>query len=84
VLTDVGFEPVAASSVGSGEIRARNCPFDPISRQLPDVVCQAALGIVAGVIQGAAADHLVVHRDPRPGVCCVLLATPLGSSGEPK
>jgi predicted ArsR family transcriptional regulator len=74
VLADIGFEPVPARAAAPGEIRARNCPFDPTSRQLPDVVCQAALGLLAGVVEGAGANHLAVRRDPRPGVCCMVLA----------
>jgi predicted ArsR family transcriptional regulator len=73
VLAEVGFEPTAATPLVPREIRARNCPFDPVSRQLPDVVCQAAIGIVSGVTAGIEADHLLVGRDPRPGVCCVVL-----------
>lgn len=79
-LTRLGFEPVPARGALI-DLRSRNCPFDPISRQLPDVVCQAAIGTVAGVIDGVAADHLVVRRDPQPGLCCVVVATAETASG---
>jgi predicted ArsR family transcriptional regulator len=77
VLEEVGFEPMRA---GSGEVWARNCPFDPLSRRFPAVVCQTALAIVAGVIDGVGVDGLGVRRDERPDRCCVVLDATVGSA----
>jgi predicted ArsR family transcriptional regulator len=70
VLEEVGFEPIGA---GTDEITTRNCPFDPLSRQFPDVVCQTSLALVAGVIDGIGAATLEVGREERPDRCCVVL-----------
>jgi len=70
VLEEVGFEPIGA---GTDEITARNCPFDPLSRQFPDVVCQTSLALVGGVIDGIGAATLEVRREERPDRCCVVL-----------
>jgi predicted ArsR family transcriptional regulator len=84
LLADVGFEPTSATSGASAEIRSRNCPFDPISRQLPDVVCQAAVGIAAGAVEAVGADHLSVQREVRAQLCCVVLRPVDGESNPTK
>jgi len=71
-LEDLGFEPFIA---GTGDTRARNCPFDPLSRRYPSVVCQTAIEIVVGVIEGVGATPLEATRDERPDRCCVVLTT---------
>lgn len=73
VMTDLGFEPVAG---GTDQTWARNCPFDPLSRRFPTVVCQTAIALVTGVVAGVGADDLVVDRDPRPDRCCVVVSSP--------
>jgi predicted ArsR family transcriptional regulator len=70
VMADIGFEPI---SRGGPETRARNCPFDPLSRRFPTSVCQTALAVVAGVVDGVEAVGLQVDREPRPDGCCVVL-----------
>jgi predicted ArsR family transcriptional regulator len=69
VLEDVGFEPTPAD----GETWARNCPFDPLSRDYPAIVCQTALAIIGGVIDGVGAPSLGVTRRERSQWCCVVL-----------
>jgi predicted ArsR family transcriptional regulator len=71
VLETVGFEPYRASR---GELRARNCPFDPLSKRFTPVVCGVGQALVGGVIEGVGADHLGVTREERPDRCCVVVA----------
>jgi predicted ArsR family transcriptional regulator len=78
VLEEIGFDPIA---VASGEVLARNCPFDPLSRQYPAVVCRSAIAIVRGVIEGVGTDALAVGRDERPDRCCVVLGHRPPSTG---
>jgi predicted ArsR family transcriptional regulator len=77
VMADIGFEPVTTQA----DIRARNCPFEPLSRDYPAVVCQAAIAIVDGVIKGVGADSLSVSRQPGAEWCCVLVTRDVASTG---
>jgi predicted ArsR family transcriptional regulator len=70
VLETVGFEPYRD---GSGELRARNCPFDPLSKRFTPVVCGLGQALVGGVIEGVGADHLGVSRKDDPDRCCVVV-----------
>jgi predicted ArsR family transcriptional regulator len=70
VLADVGFGP---RRIGN-ETRVSSCPFDPLSREFPTVVCQAALAIVRGVIDGVGVPNLgVQRREPVGSSCCVVI-----------
>jgi predicted ArsR family transcriptional regulator len=70
VLETIGFEPYRTSS---GELRARNCPFDPLSRRFEPVVCGVGQALVGGVLEGIGVDHLGVTREYRSGSCCVVV-----------
>jgi predicted ArsR family transcriptional regulator len=70
VLATIGFEPYRAQT---GELRARNCPFDPLSKRFTTVVCGTGQALVGGVIEGVGADHLGVTREERPDRCCVVV-----------
>ena len=70
VLEEFGFEPIRLES---GQVQARNCPFDPLSRLYPSVVCRSAIAIVLGVVDGVGAEAVAVERDERPDRCCVVL-----------
>lgn len=82
VLTEHGFEPFRDSG---GTIRLRNCPFRQLAAEHPAVVCGMTLALVDGVITGvlprdpettrAALTSLHPVLEPRPGCCCVALAT---------
>jgi predicted ArsR family transcriptional regulator len=72
VLESLGFEPYR---MDSGEVRVRNCPFDPLSRRFTSVVCGVAQAVVTGIAEGAGADGLHVGRDEQPDLCCVVLNT---------
>jgi predicted ArsR family transcriptional regulator len=76
VLEEIGFDP---TSVASGDVLARNCPFDPLSRRYPAVVCRSAIAMVRGVIEGVGTDALAVRRDEGPDRCCVVV----GHRGPP-
>jgi predicted ArsR family transcriptional regulator len=76
VMAELGFEP---ARMGTAELRARNCPFDPVSRQYPDVVCHTAIALLGGVVDAVGAD-LRVARDERPPFCCVTLSSEKGSA----
>ncbi|MGH2380776.1 MAG: helix-turn-helix transcriptional regulator [Candidatus Limnocylindria bacterium] len=71
VLDTMGFEPYRRTE---GEIRLRNCPFDPLSRRFTPIVCGAGLELARGVVEGVGADGLHVTRDERPDQCCLVLA----------
>ena len=70
VLEDMGFEPV---NTDAGDVWARNCPFDPLSRRYPTVVCETAIEFVGGIVAGVGADSVEVSREERPDRCCVVL-----------
>jgi predicted ArsR family transcriptional regulator len=74
VMNTLGFEPVQTDS---NTIWALNCPFDPLSRRYPAVVCGTAMSIARGVIIGVGAEDISVTRDARPDRCCVVLSGPL-------
>jgi predicted ArsR family transcriptional regulator len=78
VMEEIGFDPMPAPS---GDVVARNCPFDPLSRQYPAVVCRSAIAIVRGIIEGIGTDALAVRRDERPDRCCVVLRRRPSTSG---
>lgn len=73
VMSDLGFEPTPADP---RDVRARNCPFHPLSRQRPTVVCHAAVALVRGVVEGIGAYDLDVGREERPSWCCVVVKSP--------
>jgi predicted ArsR family transcriptional regulator len=75
LLETIGFEPYRTSS---GELRARNCPFDPLSRRFEPVVCGVGQALVGGVLEGVGAEHLGVTRQERSDRCCVVV----GEYGE--
>jgi predicted ArsR family transcriptional regulator len=77
VLETVGFEPYRANG---GELRARNCPFAPLSKRFTPVVCGVGQALVAGVIEGVGADHLGVSREEHADRCCVVVS----ERGSPK
>jgi predicted ArsR family transcriptional regulator len=73
ILEELGFEPFIS---GEGDVWARNCPFDPLSRQFPTVVCHTAIEFAEGVIEGVGAGLLEVRRDESPDRCCVVVGMP--------
>jgi|SRR5581483_2826081 predicted ArsR family transcriptional regulator len=68
-LEDQGFEPERAPD---GSILLRNCPFDALAREFPELVCSANLAFMRGLLCGLGADDLRVEPRPAPGRCCVV------------
>jgi predicted ArsR family transcriptional regulator len=69
-LGDLGFAPVR----DDGTTRTLSCPFEPLSRQYPPVVCGIGQALVEGIIEGAGADLAVACEEPRTGCCINLVA----------
>jgi predicted ArsR family transcriptional regulator len=70
VLGDLGFAPAA----DAGRTRTRSCPFEPLSRQNPPLVCGIGQALVEGIIEGAGARLAVASDEPGDGCCITLLA----------
>ncbi|KUI30557.1 transcriptional regulator [Mycobacterium sp. IS-1496] len=68
VLTDNGFEP---HRDGGGCIRLRNCPFLPLARDLPELVCRLNHAFVSGALDGLGSDAVEAVLSPAAGECCV-------------
>jgi predicted ArsR family transcriptional regulator len=74
VLRDHGFEPTE-----SGEtVRLRNCPFQSIARDHPELVCGMNLSLAEGLLAGLGARRLEARLEPQPGMCCVVFSTARG------
>lgn len=79
VSADLGFEPTRTDA---GELWARNCPFDPVSRRQPAVVCRTAVALLRGVVDGVGASGISVGREERPGWCCVIQRASRSAAGD--
>lgn len=67
ILSEFGFEPVRVGSC----IRLRNCPFHPLARESPDLICQLNHGFIRGIVDGLEATKLDAVLAPAAGECCV-------------
>jgi predicted ArsR family transcriptional regulator len=70
VLRLRGYEPGAAED---GHVRLRNCPFDRLAAENPELVCGLNLALVQGVLRGLGDDAGRAALDPQPGRCCVAI-----------
>jgi predicted ArsR family transcriptional regulator len=71
-LTASGYEPYA----DEGSVRLRNCPFDSVAQEFAAVTCGMNLALVQGMLEGAdLSSGYEAHLDPRPGECCVSIAS---------
>ena len=70
LLTEIGYEPHRGSG---GELRLRNCPFDPVSRAHRDVVCPMNQALIHGLVTGLKARGVDAFLEPADGECCVVL-----------
>jgi predicted ArsR family transcriptional regulator len=70
VLARFGFEPVERSE---GTISLRNCPYERLSRQAPEVVCRMNHAFVEGILRGLGGRSVEAALDPTEGECCVKL-----------
>jgi predicted ArsR family transcriptional regulator len=72
VLTTRGYQPYRDGS----ELRLRNCPFHALAQEFPPLICGMNLALLEGLLAGSALDRDWTARiDPRPGECCVTLAS---------
>jgi predicted ArsR family transcriptional regulator len=72
LLTTRGYQPYRDGS----ELRLRNCPFHVLAQEFPPLICGMNLALLEGLLAGSALDRDWAARiDPRPGECCVTLAS---------
>lgn len=67
VLARRGYEPIRDGD----DVTLRNCPFDALVREHPELVCRVNHDYVDGVLEGLGCVHTCAHLDPVPGRCCV-------------
>ena len=70
ILSDYGFEPGRAAQ---GCVRLRNCPFHPLAREMPELVCGLNHAFMRGVVEGLQASSVEAVLAPAAGECCVEL-----------
>lgn len=74
LLDDVGFAPEGPA--GPGEpIQLRHCPFEPLARRHPAVVCGVHLGLMRGALRELGAPLEAVRLEPfvAPDLCIARL-----------
>ncbi|MQA96609.1 MAG: transcriptional regulator [Streptosporangiales bacterium] len=81
-LAERGYEPYTDQETGT--LRLRNCPFHRIARDFPPLTCGMNHELLAGFVAGAGARGVSVRMDPRPGECCVAIATAATSGTRSK
>lgn len=69
-LVDYGFEPYRDRPTC---IRLRNCPFHPLARDLPELVCALNHAFVRGVLDGVGSEAVEAVLSSAAGECCVEL-----------
>lgn len=73
VLADHGYQP---DRKAPGELRLRNCPFQPLAARQPELVCGLNQAFLTGFLDGLNAHTVSAVLQPTPDQCCVrLLAT---------
>jgi predicted ArsR family transcriptional regulator len=72
VLGRCGFEPDRDTP---GHVRLRNCPFQPLTRRAPELVCGINHAFATGIVDGLQATGVTALLASRPGGCCVELTT---------
>jgi predicted ArsR family transcriptional regulator len=80
VLRGCGYAPFEAAP---GVLRLRNCPFDTVAKEHPELVCVLNAALVRGLLEGAGAAGSST-LEPEPGMCCVAIrdATTRGAPGS--
>ncbi|MEV0399515.1 transcriptional regulator [Actinoallomurus sp. NPDC050550] len=66
-----GYEPYREGE----QVRLRNCPFHALAVEFPPLVCGMNLALLEGLLEGLGPTGMVARMDPRPGECCVMLAS---------
>ncbi len=67
LLTDRGYLPVAERQT----VRLRNCPFQALAAQHPELVCSMNHAFLAAVLDGLQARGVTADLVPDPAGCCV-------------
>lgn len=67
MLDELGYEPYWEGTT----IRLRNCPFQPLSEEHRELVCNANLSLMQGLLEGISAGDFTAELDPIPDRCCV-------------
>ena len=65
-----GFEPVRAAPT---KVLLRNCPFQPMAAQAPELVCGINKAFLTGFLDGLGAVSATAVLNPGAGHCCVEL-----------
>jgi predicted ArsR family transcriptional regulator len=74
LLADFGFEPGEVQPpAGARTLTLTNCPFHPLARRQPELVCGLNLAFVEGLLAGLGAGRLRARLEPQPGACCVTI-----------
>lgn len=77
-LEECGYEP---RDDGAGGMVLTNCPFHRLAASHTDVICHANLGLLQGVVGGAAdSAHTVEFVTPADGHCCVRITPRVAES----
>jgi predicted ArsR family transcriptional regulator len=74
-LRERGYEPYAEAGV----LRLRNCPFHALAQEFPVQACGMNLALLEGLLAGAGV-AAEVRMDPRPGECCVSIASKINGN----
>jgi predicted ArsR family transcriptional regulator len=69
-LDQLGFETAPG---GQGSLLLRNCPFQALAQQAPELVCGINHAFVDGLVRGLGNQTVQVLLAPRPDGCCVEL-----------
>ena len=69
-LAEHGFEP---RRVNESCIRLSNCPFHPLAKKMPELVCGLNHAFVRGMVDGMEATTVDAVLAPSAGECCVEL-----------
>ena len=78
LFADVGFEPELATIGEARQIALHACPFRPLAREYPDVICSMHLGLLRGSVNRlrvAADSRLLPFVEPE---LCVAQLAPVG------
>ena len=54
-------------------LRLRNCPFQPVAADAPELVCHMNHRFLTGFLAGLGTESVAAELVPRDGECCVEL-----------
>lgn len=76
-LGELGFEPVRTSD---GGLLLRNCPFQALAQQAPELICAVNHAFTKGLVRGLGNESVSVVLSPSADRCCVTLGLPIRSA----